>query len=186
MPRATQQSSLAHVRTLSRRVRERISRALDAATRRNLEITETLRGDPAPRCCRCSTLQARRPAAVCLRHWLTHPLRAQERPRRGTPRRVLERRARRAASANAGARAASRTSSASPRGIALASGAASRLSPGCAIRWCARPALPRRAREHRGAARRLLAQSLVVDRSGPISWRKPSRPSPRRKFATAA
>jgi DNA mismatch repair protein MutS len=47
MQRATQQSSLAHVRTLSVETESEYL-ALDAATRRNLEITETLRGDPAP------------------------------------------------------------------------------------------------------------------------------------------
>jgi DNA mismatch repair protein MutS len=48
---------------------------MDAATRRNLEITETLRGEPAPtlfsRLDACATGMGSR----CLRHWLHHPLR---------------------------------------------------------------------------------------------------------------
>ena len=44
---ATQQSALAHVRTLAVETASEYL-ALDAATRRNLEITETLRGEPAP------------------------------------------------------------------------------------------------------------------------------------------
>jgi DNA mismatch repair protein MutS len=73
---ATQQSSLAHVRTLSVESESEYL-ALDAATRRNLEITETLRGDPAPRCSRCSTTADTPAGSRLLRHWLTHPLRAQ-------------------------------------------------------------------------------------------------------------
>ena len=48
---------------------------LDAATRRNLELTETLRGEPAP------TLFSLLDECACgmgsrlLRHWLHHPLR---------------------------------------------------------------------------------------------------------------
>jgi DNA mismatch repair protein MutS len=74
---ATQQSALAHVREL---VLETESEhvLLDAATRRNLEITETLRGEPAPTLLalldRCATAAGSR----LLRHWLTHPLRSQE------------------------------------------------------------------------------------------------------------
>ncbi len=48
---------------------------LDPATRRNLELTETLRGQPAPTLCslldRCATGMGSR----LLRHWLHHPLR---------------------------------------------------------------------------------------------------------------
>jgi len=73
---ATQQSSLAHVRTLSVETESEYL-ALDAATRRNLEVTQTLRGDPAPTLLslldNCSTPAGSR----LLRHWLTHPLRAQ-------------------------------------------------------------------------------------------------------------
>ena len=73
---ATQQSALAHVRTLSVESASEFI-ALDAATRRNLEITETLRGDPAPTL--LSLLDACGTAAGSrlLRQWITHPLRSQ-------------------------------------------------------------------------------------------------------------
>ena len=72
--RATQAASMVHVRSL---VLERDSEylRLDAATRRNLEISETLRGDPAPTLLSvldtCSTAMGSR----WLRHALHHPLR---------------------------------------------------------------------------------------------------------------
>ncbi len=73
---ATQQSALAHVRSISvESDGEYLD--LDAATRRNLEITATLRGEPAPTLLSlfdsCTTAAGSR----LLRHWLTHPLRAQ-------------------------------------------------------------------------------------------------------------
>ncbi len=73
---ATQQAALAHVRTLmSSAPADHL--ALDAATRRNLEITETLRGESAPTLLslldRCITAAGSR----LLRSWLTNPLRAQ-------------------------------------------------------------------------------------------------------------
>jgi DNA mismatch repair protein MutS len=73
---STQQSALAHVRTLGvETASEHLG--LDAATRRNLEITQTLRGDPSPTLLSlldaCSTPSGSR----LLRHWLTHPLRSQ-------------------------------------------------------------------------------------------------------------
>ncbi|MET0682160.1 MAG: DNA mismatch repair protein MutS [Casimicrobiaceae bacterium] len=73
---ATQQSALAHVRSLTVESASDFL-ALDAATRRNLEITETLRGDPAPTL--LSLLDACGTAAGSrlMRHWLTHPLRSQ-------------------------------------------------------------------------------------------------------------
>jgi DNA mismatch repair protein MutS len=73
---ATQQSALAHVRTLVVEAAGEFL-ALDAATRRNLEITETLRGEPAPTLFSlldsCGTAAGSR----LLRHWLSHPLRSQ-------------------------------------------------------------------------------------------------------------
>ena len=73
---STQQSALAHVRTLSVETASEYL-ALDAATRRNLEITQTLRGDAAPTLLslldNCGTPAGSR----LLRHWLTHPLRSQ-------------------------------------------------------------------------------------------------------------
>jgi DNA mismatch repair protein MutS len=73
---ATQQSSLAHVRTLAVETESEYL-VLDAATRRNLEITQTLRGDASPTL--LSLLDnCRTPAGSrLLRHWLTHPLRSQ-------------------------------------------------------------------------------------------------------------
>jgi DNA mismatch repair protein MutS len=75
--RGTQQAALAHVRTL---VIERSGTHLhlDAVTRRNLEITATLRGEPAPTLCslldRCVTAAGSR----LLRQWLTQPQRAHD------------------------------------------------------------------------------------------------------------
>ena len=70
----TQGQALAHVVAVTA---ERASEyvRLDAATRRNLEISETLRGEPAPtlfsRLDACATGMGSR----LLRHWLHHPLR---------------------------------------------------------------------------------------------------------------
>jgi DNA mismatch repair protein MutS len=70
----TQGQALAHVSAVTaERAGEYVR--LDAATRRNLEITETLRGEPAP------TLFSLLDECACgmgsrlLRHWLHHPLR---------------------------------------------------------------------------------------------------------------
>jgi DNA mismatch repair protein MutS len=73
---ATQQSALAHVRTLAVEWSNAFL-ALDPATRRNLEITATLSGEAAPTL--LSTLDACCTAAGSrlLRQWLTQPLRAQ-------------------------------------------------------------------------------------------------------------
>jgi DNA mismatch repair protein MutS len=76
---ATQQASLHHIRSLAvERGGDHL--ALDAATRRNLEITETLRGEPAPTLLSlldgCVTAAGSR----LLRHWLANPLRSREVP----------------------------------------------------------------------------------------------------------
>src|SRR3954465_12011547 len=70
----TQGQALAHVSAVTaERAGEYVR--LDAATRRNLELTETLRGEPAP------TLFSQLDECACgmgsrlLRHWLHHPLR---------------------------------------------------------------------------------------------------------------
>jgi DNA mismatch repair protein MutS len=75
--RATQQTALKHVTTLTlERQSEYVG--LDAAARRTLELTETLRGEPAP------TLFSELDRAVTgmgsrlLRHWLHHPLRRRD------------------------------------------------------------------------------------------------------------
>src|SRR5436190_2378822 len=75
---ATQSTqSLAHIRSLTvEHAGDHL--ALDATTRRNLELVETLRGQPAPTLLslldRCTTAAGSR----LLRHWLTQPLRARE------------------------------------------------------------------------------------------------------------
>ncbi|MDR2093598.1 MAG: DNA mismatch repair protein MutS [Azoarcus sp.] len=77
--RATQRQNLAHI---TRLVVERDTEYLqmDAATRRNLELTETLRGDPAPTLLSlldtCITAMGSR----WLRHAIHHPLRATRIP----------------------------------------------------------------------------------------------------------
>src|SRR5437773_4457096 len=74
--RKTQGQALAHVGAV---IPERASEyvRMDAATRRNLELTETLRGEPAPTpfslLDECATGMGSR----LLRHWLHHPLRDQ-------------------------------------------------------------------------------------------------------------
>jgi DNA mismatch repair protein MutS len=70
----TQGQALAHVTAITAERAGEYLR-LDAATRRNLELTETLRGEPAP------TLFSLLDECACgmgsrlLRHWLHHPLR---------------------------------------------------------------------------------------------------------------
>ncbi len=73
---STQQSALAHVRTLAvENAGEYL--ALDIASRRNLEITETLRGDAAPTLLSLLDTCGTAAGSRLLRHWLTHPLRSQ-------------------------------------------------------------------------------------------------------------
>ena len=73
----TQGQALAHVASVSAERSGEYVR-LDAATRRNLELTETLRGEPAPTLFslvdRCATGMGSR----LLRHWLHHPLRDRD------------------------------------------------------------------------------------------------------------
>jgi DNA mismatch repair protein MutS len=70
----TQSARLAHVTTL-RVEQESDYVALDAATRRNLEITETLRGDAGPTLFRLLDRCATGMGSRRLRHWLHHPIR---------------------------------------------------------------------------------------------------------------
>jgi DNA mismatch repair protein MutS len=75
--RATQGSSISHVRGL------RVERAsdfvrLDAATRRNLEISETLRGEPSPTLLSLLDTCATGMGSRWLRHALHHPLRKRD------------------------------------------------------------------------------------------------------------
>jgi DNA mismatch repair protein MutS len=74
---STQQSALGHVRSL---IVEQVGDllALDAATRRNLEITETLRGEPAPTLLSLLDGCATPAGSRLLRQWLGTPLRERE------------------------------------------------------------------------------------------------------------
>src|SRR6266480_1334481 len=74
--RKTQGQALAHVVAV---IPERASEYLrmDAATRRNLELTETLRGDPAPTLFSVLDECATGMGSRLLRHWLHHPLRSR-------------------------------------------------------------------------------------------------------------
>ncbi|HET7763546.1 MAG TPA: DNA mismatch repair protein MutS [Burkholderiales bacterium] len=72
--RKTQGQALAHVSAV---IPERTSEyvRMDAATRRNLELTETLRGEPAPTLFSVLDECATGMGSRMLRHWLHHPLR---------------------------------------------------------------------------------------------------------------
>ena len=76
--KATQQSALEHLRSLSVEADSEFV-TLDSATRRNLEITRTLAGEREPTLLslldRCATAAGSR----LLRDWLTRPLRVRER-----------------------------------------------------------------------------------------------------------
>ncbi len=70
----TQGQALAHVVAVTpERASEYVR--LDAATRRNLEITETLRGEPSPTLFSRLDVCATGMGSRCLRYWLHHPLR---------------------------------------------------------------------------------------------------------------
>jgi DNA mismatch repair protein MutS len=75
--RKTQGQALAHVAAV---IPERASEyvRMDAATRRNLELTETLRGEPAPTLFSVLDECATGMGSRLLRHWLHHPLRDHE------------------------------------------------------------------------------------------------------------
>jgi DNA mismatch repair protein MutS len=70
----TQGQALAHVGAVTAERAGEYLR-LDAATRRNLEITETLRGEPAPTLFSLLDECATGMGSRLLRHWLHHPLR---------------------------------------------------------------------------------------------------------------
>jgi DNA mismatch repair protein MutS len=71
----TQCGALPHIRGLQVE-RENGYVLLDAAARRNLEISETLRGEPAPTLYSLLDTTAGSMGSRLLRHWLHHPLRA--------------------------------------------------------------------------------------------------------------
>jgi len=72
--RLTQGQAIAHVRSISVYAAENFVR-MDAATRRNLEITQTLRGEPAPTLLSLLDTCASNMGSRLLNHWLHHPLR---------------------------------------------------------------------------------------------------------------
>ena len=150
--RATQGSRLPHITSLKR---ESISDfiALDPVTRRNLEITETLRGEDGPTLFKlldhCATTMGSRR----LRHWLHHPLRDRAKSRRA-PRRHRRAACEREPAAASGGRARRSTRSGTNRGAcraglsapARAGGAARRPAPRCAESLHCWPVLRRRYR----------------------------------------
>ncbi len=70
----TQGQSIAHIRGMQVYSAERYVR-MDASTRRNLEITQTLRGEPAPTLLSLLDTCATNMGSRLLAHWLHHPLR---------------------------------------------------------------------------------------------------------------
>ncbi len=72
--RLTQGQSIAHIRGLQVYSADRYVR-MDAATRRNLEITQTLRGEPAPTLLSLLDTCATNMGSRQLANWLHHPLR---------------------------------------------------------------------------------------------------------------
>ncbi len=74
---ATQRTALPHIQAIhAERDGEFVQ--LDAATRRNLELTETLRGEAAPTLLSVLDTTATGMGTRLLRHWLHHPLRDRE------------------------------------------------------------------------------------------------------------
>ena len=70
----TQGQSISHIRSLQVYSADQYVR-MDAATRRNLEITQTLRGEPAPTLLSLLDTCATNMGSRLLSHWLHHPLR---------------------------------------------------------------------------------------------------------------
>ena len=74
---STQRGQLPHINGLQV-ARENEFVGMDAATRRNLEISETLRGEPAPTLLSLLNTCATPMGTRRLRHWLHHPLRNRD------------------------------------------------------------------------------------------------------------
>lgn len=74
---ATQRTALPHIQAIGAE-HDGDFVQLDAATRRNLELTETLRGEAAPTLLSVLDTTATGMGARLLRHWLHHPLRDRE------------------------------------------------------------------------------------------------------------
>ncbi len=70
----TQGQGISHVRSIQVYAADQYVR-MDAATRRNLEITQTLRGEPAPTLLSLLDTCATNMGSRLLHHWLHHPLR---------------------------------------------------------------------------------------------------------------
>jgi len=70
----TQRTALPHIQAIHAE-RDSDFVQLDAATRRNLELTETLRGEPSPTLLSVLDTTATGMGTRLLRHWLHHPLR---------------------------------------------------------------------------------------------------------------
>ena len=70
----TQGKAISHIRSLQVYSADQYVR-MDAATRRNLEITQTLRGEPAPTLLSLLDTCATNMGSRLLHHWLHHPLR---------------------------------------------------------------------------------------------------------------
>src|SRR5450759_1337847 len=70
----TQGQAISHIRSLQVYSADRYVR-MDASTRRNLEITQTLRGEPAPTLLSLLDTCATNMGSRMLHHWLHHPLR---------------------------------------------------------------------------------------------------------------
>src|SRR5450759_114078 len=70
----TQGQAISHIRALQVYSADRYVR-MDAATRRNLEINQTLRGEPAPTLLSLLDTCATNMGSRLLHHWLHHPLR---------------------------------------------------------------------------------------------------------------
>jgi DNA mismatch repair protein MutS len=73
----TQRTALPHIQSI-RAERDGDFVQLDAATRRNLELTETLRGEAAPTLLSVLDTTATGMGTRLLRHWLHHPLRDRD------------------------------------------------------------------------------------------------------------
>jgi DNA mismatch repair protein MutS len=73
----TQRTALPHIQSI-RAERDSDFVQLDAATRRNLELTETLRGEAAPTLLSVLDTTATGMGTRLLRHWLHHPLRDRD------------------------------------------------------------------------------------------------------------
>jgi DNA mismatch repair protein MutS len=74
---ATQRTALPHIQAIHAE-RDSDYIQLDAATRRNLELTETLRGEASPTLLSVLDTTASGMGTRLLRHWLHHPLRDRE------------------------------------------------------------------------------------------------------------